>query len=80
MSNYPFYYIAKFHLITRDKENNLEFHKKKKEFLNPDPLKAREEAFEEFEEYLKFLKETNKVVKDERGNFKIISPTGLQIV
>ena len=25
MPNYPFYYKVKFHLLTRDQENNLEF-------------------------------------------------------
>lgn len=77
MANYPFYYKVKFHLLTRDKENNLKFQDWEKEFSNPNPLKAREEAFEEFEEYLKFLKKSNKLEKDERGNYKIISPSGL---
>lgn len=77
MPNFPFYYKTKFHLITRDKENKLEFHNTEKEFSNPDPLKAREEAFEEFEEYLNFLKQNKKLEEDKRGNYKIISPTGL---
>lgn len=77
MSNYPFYYKVKFHLLTRDKENNLKFHDTEKEFSNPDPYRARQEAFEEFEEYLKFLKDSNKLTEDEVGNFKIISPSDI---
>jgi len=63
MSNYPFYYKVKFHLLTRDQENNLEFQNDYREFSNSDPLKAREEAFEEFEEYLSYLEENKKLKK-----------------
>ena len=75
--SYPFYYKVKFHLLTRDKENNLNIQDWDKDFIDPNPLIARQEAFEAFEEYLKYLEETQKLAKDERGNYKIISPSGL---
>lgn len=77
MSNCPFYYQVKFHLLARNEENDLIFQDWSKDFDDPNPLKARQEAFEAFEDYLNYLVLSNKAIKDDRGNYKIISPSGI---
>ena len=78
MSQYSFYYQVKFHFLARnDDNNNLVFQDWKKDFIDSNPLKARQEAFIEFEEYLNFLKHSNKLKIDSTGNLRIISPPNI---
>jgi hypothetical protein len=77
MQNPPFYYVVSFHFLAQDKNKELIHQNWRREFYHSDPLIARQEAFEELEEYLNFLKQNGKTEKDEYGNFKIISPSGI---
>jgi len=77
MQNPPFFYKVSFHLLTQEKNKELKHESWQKEFHNPDPFIARQEALEEFGEYLKFLKTNNKIEKDEYGNYRIISPADI---
>ena len=77
MSQIPFFYKVKFHFLGRDEEKNLITSDWDRDFKNVDPLKARQEAFHEFDEYLEFLKKSKRIKLDSRGNYEIISPSGI---
>lgn len=77
MENPPFFYKVSFHFLAQEKTKEIVHQNWQKEFYHSNPLIARKEAFEEFEEYLQYLKDTNRVKKDEFGNYKIISPSGI---
>ena len=73
----PFYYIVSFHFLAQDENKELLHQNWRKEFQNEDPLIARQEAFEEFEEYRSFLELNGKLKKDAYGNYQINSPSGV---
>lgn len=77
MENPPFFYKVSFHFLAQEKNKEIVHQNWQKEFYHSNPLIARKEAFEEFEEYLQFLKDNNKVEKDEFGNYIIISPSAV---
>lgn len=77
MNNPPLLYNVTFHFLAKDKNNEISHHNWRKEFIDPDPYKAREEAFKEFYEYFKFLEDNERLGIDEYGNPKIITPSGI---
>lgn len=77
MENPPFFYKVSFHFLAQEKNKEIVHQNWQKEFYHSNPLISRKEAFEVFEEYLQFLKDSNRVEKDEFGNYNIISPSGV---
>lgn len=75
---YRFHYEVRFKLLVSDEDNNIRTEKFKKVFNDNLPLKSREEAFKAFNNYLSFLKENNRLEKNELDNFSISIPTPLQ--
>lgn len=72
---YPFHYeiISKFFAF--DAENNFRTESFTTVFGNKDPLTNRQEAFKEFEEYLSFLDQNDRIILNERGNYVISQPS-----
>jgi hypothetical protein len=68
MTSIPFYYEVRFNLIAYDKENNFNIQSHVTTFKNENPIVARAEAFEAFDEFSSFTAETNRLKKDQRGN------------
>jgi hypothetical protein len=77
MKTPPFFYKVSFHFLANDNNNEITHENWAKEFIDPNPYKAREEAFIEFNEYLQFLKSNDRLETDEYGNPKITSPSGI---
>lgn len=53
----PFYYIVRFKLIEYNNPNELKIHRHEIPFLNSEPIENRNNAFNEFAEYLGFIKD-----------------------
>lgn len=70
---YPFYYEVRFRLIAYDLENNIKHESFVRKCENDNPLLAREEAFEIFNEYLSYLINLGRA-KSVLGNYKITQP------
>lgn len=79
MISTPFYYRVSFHFLAKDINSEISHENWAKEFTDPNPYKAREEAFNEFNEYLQFLKTNDRLAIDEYGNPKIKTPTGIPV-
>ena len=73
----PIYYVVSFHFLAQDENKELVHQNWRKEFIKDDPLVARQNAFEEFKEYRRFLEINGKLEKDQYGNFQINSPSGI---
>ncbi len=72
--NYPFHYEVRFRLLAFDSENKVKTESYIKKCNNhSDPLTNRKEAFAEFDEYLSYLKQGNRVIKI-KSNFSISQP------
>ena len=74
-NNPPFHYEVRFRLLAFDIENNFNIQSHAIKCENKDPLKARNKAFEIFDEYLTFPIQNGRVRKNTRGNYEIIRPT-----
>ena len=74
-NNYPFHYEVRFKLLAFDNNNNVRNESLTKIFNDKSPLINRADAFEEFNEYLSFLVQINRLKKDSVGNFLITQPT-----
>lgn len=77
MQNPPFYYKVSFHFLAKDKDNEIIHQNWQREFIDPNPYKARKDAFEAFKDYLKFLRDNERLQLDEFKNPKIISPSNI---
>jgi len=71
---YPFHYEVRFKLLAIDENNKVENRSHVKVFDDELPLENRKKAFEEFDEYLAFLKLNGRLAKDNQGNFYITQP------
>lgn len=71
---YPFYYEVRFRLIAYDSENNIKHESFIKKCENDDPLEARKDAFDVFNEYLSYLIKLDRA-KIVNENYKIIQPS-----
>ena len=74
-NTFPFYYEVRFRLISYDSDNNFNIQSYIEKCENKDPLIARKKAFEIFNDYLSFPAQKGRVIKDQRGNYKIVKPT-----
>jgi len=70
----PFYYRLVFSLFAYNSNDDLKQQQHSIDFKDSDPLKAREKAFEEFEEYLDWLKSINRI-KQTEDNYLITQPS-----
>ncbi len=75
-TNFPFYYEIRFRVLKYEDNDNIENETFKREFKNANPLLAREEAFNEFKEYLSYIP-SERIVK-ENSNIKIIKPISIK--
>lgn len=71
----PFHYEIRVKLLAFDKNNNVRNESFRKVFNNEKLLKNRINAFEEFNEYLSFLKQLNRLEKNMKGNYLIVQPS-----
>lgn len=79
MTNPPFFYKVSFHFLAKDINNEISHQNWAKEFTDPNPYKTREEAFNEFNEYLHYLTTNDRLETDEYGNPKITTPSGIPV-
>ena len=70
----PFHYEIRVKLLAFDKNNNVRNESFRKVFNNEKLIKNRINAFEEFNEYLSFLKQLNRLEKNMKGNYLIVQP------
>lgn len=77
MKNPPFFYKVSFHFLAQEPDNELKHESWQKEFHNTNPFNARDEAFEAFEEYFRYLEINKKIKRDMYGNPIIINPSGI---
>lgn len=71
---YPFHYEVRFRFLSYKEDNETEIHSRTQVFFNENPLKAREDAFREFNEYLSYKPE-EWLKKNSRGNYVITQPS-----
>lgn len=71
---YPFHYEVRFRFLSYKEDNETEIHSRTQVFCNKNPLKAREDAFREFNEYLSYKPE-EWLKKNFRGNYVITQPS-----
>lgn len=76
---YPFHYEVRFRFLSYTEENKIEIYTRTKEFSHENPLKAREDAFKEFNEYLSY-KSKEWLKKNSRGNYIITQPSRISEV
>ena len=76
-SNYPFHYKVVFRYIVYSKDNQITNKIVERVFEGDAPLINRKKAFAEVEEYLSYLKENNRVITNDQGNFEIVQPNFL---
>lgn len=80
INNYPFHYEVRVKLLAFDKNNNVRNESFTKIFNDKTPLENRANAFEEFNEYLSFLEQLKRLIKNSQGNFQIIQPTFISVL
>lgn len=74
-NKYPFHYEVRVKLLAFDNNNNVRNESFTKIFNDKTPLENRENAFEEFNEYLTFLEQFDRLKKNKLGNFVISQPS-----
>lgn len=74
-NKFTYHYEVRFNLLAFDKNNNVLNESHIKVLHQNTPLENRTEAFEEFNHYLSFLGATNRIKKDDLGNYRIIQPS-----
>lgn len=68
MEYQPFFYKVSFHFLAQEKTKEIVHQNWQKELFHSNPFISRKEAFKLFEEYLQYLKDTNRIMKDEFRN------------
>ena len=69
--NYPFHYEVRFSLLAINEDKSTKRQKHKVVIKESDALESRLRAFEEFNEFVNFLRSQDRIVKDSWGNDSI---------
>ena len=69
----PYYYRLSFSVFAYNNQNDVKQHHFDKDFKDPNPILARNKAFEEFEEYMGWLKSIGRVVQT-KDNYLLVQP------